>query len=256
MSATNEKPKYGYKATPQLSANQMAEYVSASTSPTRRRGIIREARFPKTSTVAQYNKAREGLVNFLVDGTRSFQHLATATDYLSKREKRPDATAWIKRDSCLSIEAIDAFQRAYNSLGLRKFDCRRVLGRLPPLDLWPTRVSVAMDYTVHKPVAGDKDFIGGAIFLFSRGESSSKTRTERCKTIAGLIYTHCTRFMTGLGKPDPSLCLAIDVFSGQSHAPQGTFARKLRNVADACDEIAASWRGIKPPADYDGPDPD
>jgi DNA-directed RNA polymerase subunit N (RpoN/RPB10) len=190
------------------------------------------------------------------DGTRSFRHLADARDYLTRRERRPDATSWVKRDSRSSIEAIEAFERAYNNLGLRRFDCRRVHGRLPHLDMWPTRISVAMDFTVHRPVVGDKDSFGGAILLFNRGEVSPRVRVERCKTIAGLIYTHCARLMTALGNPDPALCLAVDVFNGVGHAPQGTFTRKLRNVADACDEIAARWGGVRPPSDYDGPDLD
>jgi hypothetical protein len=112
-----------------------------------------------------------------------------------------------------------------------------------------------MNFTVHKPVPKGKDQIGGALLLFSKGESSTKNRIERSKTIAGLIYTYCNRFMKSLGEPDPTLCFAIDVFSGVAHTPQGTFTRKLRNVGDACDEIAARWRTISPPDDYDGPDP-
>lgn len=233
----------------------MAEYLGSSTSSTRRTSIIREARFPKTSQVAQYDKAREGLVNFLGDGTRSYKHLAEARDYLDKRGARPNATEWIKRDSRFSAEAIAAFERAYNKLSLVKLDCRPVHGRSPHLDMWPTRISVAMDFTIHKPVPGEKDKIGAAILLFSRGESSTKTRIERSKIIAGLIYTHCNRFMKGRGDSDPSLCFAVDVFNGKEHTPPGTFARKLRNVADACDEIAARWKTITPPSDYDGPDP-
>jgi hypothetical protein len=255
MSIPEAGPRYTYRVTPQLSANQMAEYLGSSTSSTRRTSIIREARFPKTSQVAQYDKAREGLVNFLTDGTRSYKHLADATDYLEKREKKPDVSDWVRRDSRGSLEAIEAFQRSYNKLAIHKLDCRPVHGRQPHLDMWPTRISVAMNFTVHKPVPKGKDQIGGAILLFSKGESSTKNRIERSKTIAGLIYTHCNRFMTALGVPDPTLCFAIDVFSGVAHTPQGTFTRKLRNVGDACDEIAARWKTIPPPADYDGPDP-
>jgi hypothetical protein len=255
MSDSEEGPRYAYRAIPQLSANQMAEYLGSSTSSTRRTSIIREARFPKTSQVAQYDKAREGLVNFLTDGTRSYRHLADATDYLERREAKPDATEWVKRDSRGSIEAINAFQRSYNKLAIHKLDCRPVHGRQPHLDMWPTRISVAMNFTVHKPVPGGKDQIGGALLLFSKGESSTKTRIERSKTIAGLIYTFCNRFLMGMGDPDPTLCFAIDVFSGVAHTPQGTFTRKLRNVGDACDEIAARWKTIPPPSDYDGPDP-
>lgn len=255
MSSTEDKPRYHYRATPQFSANQMAEYLSPSTSSTRRTGIIREARFPKTSIVAQYGKGREGLVNFLCDGTRSYGHLAGAVDALERREAKPGASNWMKRDSRGSIEAIEAFQRHYNKLGFRKLDCRPVHGRLPPLDLWPTRISVSLDFTIHRPTVGSKDAVGGAILLFSKGEASTNARLERSKVIAGLIHTYATRFLSGIGDPDPSLCLAVDVFTGVGHKPPGTFARKLRNVADACDEIADRWSSVKPPSDYDGPDP-
>ena len=237
-----------------MSANQIAEYLSAS--PTRRKRIIRDARFPKTSVVAQYDKAREGLVNFLADGTRSFKHLAGATDYLTKREARADASDWLKRDSRSSIEALEVFQRAYNKLGIAKLDCQEVPGRQPHLDMWPTRVSVNLDLTVRKPVKGsDRDRIGGAILLFSRGEASGKARVERCKVIGGLVYTYCGRFLSGTGQPDPTLCFAVDVFGQVAYTPPGTFSAKLKHVADACEEIAARWKTIAPPDDYDGPDP-
>lgn len=229
MSATEEdKPKYRYRATPQLSANQMAEYLCSSTSSTRRRTIIRDARFPKTSIVAQYDKAREGLVNFLDDGTRSFRHLADATDYLEKREAKPDATTWIKRDSRSSIEAIAVFQRSYNKLAFPKLDCRIVRGSHPTIDTWPTKISVAMDFTIHKPVPGSKDRIGAAILLFSRGETSTSSRVERSKIIAGLIHVYSTKFMTSMGEPDPKLCFAVDVFNGLSHTPPGTLWETTR----------------------------
>ncbi|MHC2577373.1 hypothetical protein ACVI1J_000907 [Bradyrhizobium diazoefficiens] len=137
MGTTEDKPKFNYRATPQLSANQMAEYLSPSTSSTRRTGIIRDARFPKTSIVAQYARGREGLVNFLGDGTRSYGHLAEATVALEKREAKPGASTWMKRDSRGSIEAIEAFQRHYNKFGFSKLDCRPVHGRQP--QSWPRK---------------------------------------------------------------------------------------------------------------------
>lgn len=252
MGASDQR--YNYRPNPQVSANQIAEYLAAS--PTRRKRIIRDARFPKTSIVAQYDKAREGLVNFLADDTRSIKHLAGATEYLTRRNGRPDATDWLKRDGRFSMEAIEVFQLAYNKLPFVKLDCREVNGRQPHLDMWPTRVSVNLDLTIHKPVkASNRDRIGGAILLFSRGETSGRARTEHCKVIAGLIYTYCQRFMSEHSDPDAGLCFAVDVFNRTAHTPPGTFAAKLRHVADACEEIAARWKTIPPPDDYDGPDP-
>jgi hypothetical protein len=51
--AASSKRKYGYNPDPRLSANQLAEYLTAT--PTRRKSIIREAKFPKKSVVARYD---------------------------------------------------------------------------------------------------------------------------------------------------------------------------------------------------------
>ncbi len=251
MGVTDQK--YGYRANPQVSANQIAEYLGAS--PTRRKRIIQEARFPKTSIVALYDKSREGLVNFLNDDNRSFKHLSAVREHLEKRKLRENASVWLKRDSDSSIEALEAFQAAYNKLGFAKYLCEAVHGKQPPLALWPTKVSVALDLIVRKPVMGGKDRIGGALFLFSKGEASTNSRVERSKIIAGLIYTYCGTALSGLGDPDPALCWAVDVFGHTSHRPPGTFAAKLKYVADASEEIATRWKTIPPPSDYDGPDP-
>jgi hypothetical protein len=244
--------KYTLRRSPQLSANQIAEYVSAT--PTRRKSIIRAARFPKLSVVAQYGKAREGLVNFLGDGTRNRRHLVEANDRLAKRHDRTGASAWLKRDSNQSIEAVDAFERAYNKLGLRAYDCRPVPGRLPRLDEWPTKISVDLDLTIHVPTDSGRDRIGGIILLFSRATSSGPARIEQSRIMASLILQFCNRFMAERGEPDKNLCLAVDVFEGRAHKPHGM--RKMDHVRDACEEIASRWSSVAPPADYDGPDPD
>ena len=230
----------------------MADYVTAS--PTRRRSIIRDARFPKSSVVAQYDKAREGLVNFLDDGTRNLKHLADMKDHLEKREVRPDATDWLKRDSRSSVEAIVAFQLAYNKLGLAALKCMKPHGRLPLLGIGPTKISVALDLIVLKPNPAGKDRVGGALFLFSKGEASPAKRAERCKTIAGLIYQTCLKNLAGMGDVDPALCLAVDVFSSTAHRAPGSFAKGLKQVQESSQEIADRWKSITPPADYDGPD--
>lgn len=247
-SMSDPEKKYRYKPSPQVSANQMAEYLTAT--PPRRKSIIQAARFPKTSVIALYGRARDGLTNFLGDGTRSFKHMAQAVDYLQKREARPDASEWLQNDSRSSIEAIERFQQTYNKLPFPKLDCQAVTNRVPALDLWMTKVTVDVDVTVHK---GEQ--IGGAVFLFSQGDPSSKKRIERCKTIAGLIYVFASQHLKGIGEPDVSLCYAIDVFAGMAHRPSGAFTAKQKQIAEACEEIAARWKTIAPPADYDGPDP-
>lgn len=236
-----------------MSANQIAEYLHST--PQGRTRLIRSARFPATSVVAQYGRARDCVVQFLGDGARSIRHFVDATDALETRERRPNATEWLKRDSRGSVEAIDLFQRGYNKFAFAKLDCRPVTGRQPMLDMWPTRVSVDLDMTIHVPTKDGPDRIGGIILLFSRGEKATKPRVEKSKAIAGLILTYLGRFLTHAGEPDRTLCLAVDVFGQQAHAPSGTFARGLESVASAAEEIASRWKSVAPPSDYDGPEP-
>lgn len=231
----------------------MAEYLGA-TAP-RRRSIIQAARFPKRSVVARYDKARECLVDFLVDGTRSLNHMARAIDNLEKREARPGVTSWIKQDCRFSIEAIQSFERSYNRIGLAPIMCEAINGRLPPLVIGPTKISVALDAITRKRNGNGPDSIGGVFLLFSRGEGTGKQRIERCKTVAGIAYEYCAAMLASRGAADTSICFGVDVFGGRAYQPQGTFARKRRQIEDSCDEIAASWKLVKPPSDYDGPDP-
>lgn len=243
--------KYSYRVSPQVSASQIAEYLGA-TAP-RRKAIIQAARFPKISVAAQYDRAREALVNFLADGTRSYNHLADATDALQRRLEKPNATDWLMRDSRYSLEAIEAFQSGYNKLGLPKLDCLRVHGRQPLLDLWPTKVSVALDLMVRKPNKAGAHDVGAIILLFSKGERRTKARVAQSKTIAGLIYTFCNKFHASLGSVDRTLCLAVDVFARTPYRPPGEFLRAIDQISVACEEIASRWDGIAPPSDYDGP---
>lgn len=250
---TSSQPNYGYRPFPQVSANQMAEYLSA-TGP-RRKAIVQEARFPKRSAVARYVVARDSLVRFLSDDTRNQRHLAEAINRLEQRAARPGASDWIKQDCDASREALAAFQRSYNRLGLGSCQCGPVHGSQPPLTFGPTKVSVSLDVLMRKKDIGGPDLIGGAVFVFNRGEASAKKRVERCKVVAGLIFDYCLAHHAENGAPDPSICYGIDVFGQKAYRPPGTFARKRSQIEASAEEIALWWWDVEPPGDYDGPEP-
>jgi hypothetical protein len=242
------------RVSPQLSASQMAEYLGATS--TRRTKIIQEARFPKVTQVAYYDKCREGLGKFMADDARSYTHLSETLDYLQRRSARPDAGDWVKRDGRLSTEAIESFQLGYNKLGLAKLKCRLLHGNPVPLVYGRTKISVRPDVAVIRPNMGGNDAVGGIIFVFSRGESSTNKRQDRCKTLAGLIYQCAMARLQSLGDADPDLCLAVDVVERKVHGCPGKFTQKLRLIKESCEEIADRWLSVPQPADYDGPDYD
>jgi hypothetical protein len=231
------------KSSPEVSASLIAQYIRAS--PTRRKSMIRAAHFPKPDVVAQYDIAREGLVKFLADDTRNYRHLANVKDRLREREERPESSAWEKHDSRRSIEAIEAFENGYNRMGFCKLECRRP-GRLPPLDLWPTKIKVELDVIARKSAKLGRGPFGGIIFLFSKTRHVPEARIDLCKTIAGLIHVFCERHLAHLGTPNRSLCLVVDVFAERAVPAPSGFVQKLDYIGDASEEIAARWDEVTP----------
>lgn len=204
--------------------------------------------------MALYDGARQGCTQFLNDNGRSFRHITDSVERLNKRLTRSDLTEWVRKDSLASIEAIEAFQTHYNKTGLSKFDCREVTGRQPYIDEWPTRISVSLDLTVHRPTRGERDKVGGVILFFAKGEDKDNKRFERLKTAANLIFVFASRFLTHHGDADKKLCFAVDVFGRRIVQPTGEFLRGTKLIAESCEEIADRWSAIAPPADYDGPE--
>lgn len=247
---SDSKPKYGYNPEPRLSANQLSDYLNAT--PPRRKSIIREAKYPKTSVIARYSGARDGLTSYLCDAGRSPATLAKAIEKIKEREAKFSATDWTKQDCNLSIEAIQSFQKAYNSLGLAKIDCKSVVTKQPKLSIEGVDVSVALDATTRRRGKAGQECVGGLILLFAKSDASTKSREARCKTSAVLAALFAEQHLQYLGEPDAKICFALDVFGGRIFAAPSMYPTKLEHMKASCEEVALRWPTIEPPADYDG----
>lgn len=243
--------KYGYNPEPRLSANQLAEYLKASS--TRRKSIVREAKFPKVAVVTRYRYARQSIVKYLCDDTRSLASLFESMADLQTRGQSPSATPWQKEDFNLSAEAVAGFQKALNSLKVTKFDCILALPNQPKLEISGVDISVSADiFTVRDDKDGTRR-VGAVVLLFSKSEASAKGRAELCRVSALLAAQFAGKHLGHIGAVDPKMCASIDVFSGQSHEAPGSYIKALENIGNACEEVALRWAVTDPPADYDGP---
>lgn len=101
--------KYDYNRAPRLSANQLAEYLTASAP--RRTSIIREAKFPKKSVVAKYREARQGIARYLCAGPDGRDHIGEAIERISNRGDGIDASSWTVDDCRDSIAALRIFRK-------------------------------------------------------------------------------------------------------------------------------------------------
>lgn len=242
--------KYRYNADPRLSANQLAEYLKASSA--RRKGIIKDAKFPRTAVVAQYRHAREGISKFICSDIRDKTILFSALEALADKESDEDATGWTRDDARRSIEAIQTFQNNMNAMGVDKLDCRPVAGSQPPLIIEGVTISVNLDATTHRPLKG-KDMVGGINFLFSKAETSGTARADRSKVSSVLALLFAQEHLSYLGEADPAICFSFDVMAGKAYPAPRTYKQLLTNMEAACEEVALRWTVTPAPADYDGP---
>lgn len=249
MSRSNTK--YNYNPDPRISANQLAEYTTAT--GVRRKSIIAGAKFPRTAVAARYKITRKGLADFLSDNTRPMTRLSDIRDDLSKRESRPSATEWVKNDCRLSRESVDAFEFAYNRLGLGRHKIQKAPKNLPNLVVNGVDVSVALDNIVQRKDRQKRDRVGGLILLFAKSEQSDRARQERCSMSATLGLLLCQENLANLGLPDPAICFGLDVFKGKLVRAPNSYKKRLANIEVSCEEIYQRWEHIDPPADYDGP---
>lgn len=203
--------------------------------------------------VALYSGARDAIGNYLCDDLRASKVLTEAIEALQARESKSTATDWVKQDCSLSMQAIEAFQNTYNSLGLAKISCKPVVSKQPKLQIEGVNVSVALDGTTHRVGKDDEKRVGGLILLFSKSEASAKSREARCRTSAVLAAVFAEKHLSYLGQAEPKICYALDVFGKRVFPAPATFPTKLDHMSAACEEVALRWDHISPPTDYDGP---
>jgi hypothetical protein len=65
------------------------------------------------------------------------------------------------------------------------------------------------------------------ILLFSKTETSVNSRVERCRIAAVVVLLFAQKHLAYLGKADPKLCFALDVFGGAAHAAPSTYKQRL-----------------------------
>jgi hypothetical protein len=243
-------PKYKLNKSPRLSANQLAELVNAT--PIRRRSIIRDAKFPKTVTVAHYMHAREGIEKFLTNPARTKPDFHSDIQTLTDIANSPGSKEWKSTDANLSIEALQRVEAAYGNTGLGALDLRKLSIKAPKLVIEGVQVSIAPFATTHAKQSG-KELVGCATLLLNKSEGSSKVRMHRCKSAAILSLMFTQKHLINLGLPKPKLCFVYDVFDGTVIAAPTNYKRALNNMSAQCEEVASRWDSIDPPADYDGP---
>jgi hypothetical protein len=242
---------HGYRPNPRLSANQVADYLSAS--PTHRRRIISEAKYP-TIVPVRYEDARTAVARHLADNRVSSNILSDALNSLQRKSDRSDLSPWKHQNHKLCVEAIGAFQETESKMGLGG-----IYFKAPPnsiaskLKISGVSISVSIDLLTQKPAGPGKHLIGGAVLVFSKTGGPDKNIGARCQAIALLVHEFLKQYFGDKQKIDPTLCMAADIFGGKVYRAKIQHKQLLKTIQISCEEVAIIWPTIKPPAKYFGP---
>jgi hypothetical protein len=247
----SSKPKYKEAQTPQVSANQLAQYLQAG--PSARKRIVQAARWQSTAIVARYRHAREAITDCLCEDIRSPATVGKARAKLVERLSNAGNSSWTNDDLESSIQALDRYASSVGQSMLGKVRCEPITRSVPPLIISELRVKVTPDAVLHRAMPGSEpDQIGALVAMIAKGESATKARKEQARTAALLVWRFAQKHLAKLGTPERSLCVSYDVFVGSVVAPSANYVSKWQNIEDACDEIMDKWHKASPPDDFDG----
>ncbi|MBV9882197.1 MAG: hypothetical protein JO276_04235 [Sphingomonadaceae bacterium] len=245
------KPKYREATHPQISANQLAQYLTAG--PAARKRIIRDARYIPTVIVARYKLAREAIVKCLCDPLQSPTTIAAEKIKLEQKLAKPGNSSWTKDDLESSVAALNRYAATVGQTQLPKLECAEIPGSVPALVISGLRVKVTPDVIVKQNQGtGQNPKVGAVVTMIAKGVNSTNTRKDQARTAATLIWMFAQKHLANAGDPERKLCFSYDVFDGALIPAPGNYLNRISNIEAACSEILSGWASASPPPDFDG----
>jgi hypothetical protein len=240
-----------YHANPRLSANQVADYLSANA--TNRRRILSEAKYPSTMILIRYDEARTAVAAHMAANGGKKNILSDALASLQRKSGKDGLTPYKKQNYKLCADAIEGFQASEAKMGVGSVKFRAPDIHNSTLRISDVIVSVSLDLIVEKTDSKGNTVIGGAVLVFSKSGGPEKNIEARCHAVALLAHEVLKQQLKADQTCDPSLCMAIDVFNGKAYRAKSQQKKLYKTIETSCEEVATVWPVIQPPANYNGP---
>lgn len=240
--------KTHYKIEPQLSANQFAEYLTAT--PVRRRGIIRAAKYQDSPAPIRYSLARRAISRYLSNSHKDLSIILKQKAFFEQElEAHMTGSKILKdfhySDYNLSLEALDAFLGSFNTIPIPGHTF--ILGEHSPqkLLIGEVAISVRPDIVVVGTGKDSKPVVGGVLLSFGKDAANKEPqRKEFSSTAATLVHMYAHQELADKGVADRKLCLSLDVFGQSIHSCPNSYKTKKANMEAVAEEIRLLWPTI------------
>ena len=216
---------------PRISVNKLAEYLESS--PTRRKKIIYDAKYPSKFIVTRYTDARDIMKTYLRNGQEEDFVLKAIEDL----EKKKPKTDFQEQDIALSIESLELLLETDTSV-LEGYEVSCFEGVNELVKIVGVDVSVNPDLILTKKV-GDIVNVGSVKLHLSK---SNLLSNESQKVVAVMLQSFTSSYVVKKGEvANYKQSKSVDVFQRTIECCPTAFKLRMKNVEAACEEIALWW---------------
>jgi len=219
----------------QVSANKLAEFITAKT-PERRRQIVRQLKHADKGHPIYYTLFHSPAKRFLIAGASDATEILGLLDRLKNRV----STEWFARDSRITNEALRALIKIAPEI--HRLNCTFELpGKQAKAKLvvGDVHVTVTPNLIVHAERNG-KPLIGALRFYISK-ESTYELGRRGAEIVAVLEYLRLASLATGARTPDTQLCMVLECFQQRITAAPQDISFHEAAIKRGCRELADLW---------------
>lgn len=219
---------------PKISANKLGEYINSS--PSRRKDIVKNQKYPKGYIVTRYNDAKSTIIDYFLNKKGNKDLLKEKIKSLILKNY---GSQFRNQDNQLSIKALEIFSDSDMNLDLSCHSVTRLSNDLSKLSIQGVDVSISPEILI-TGVIKKKEFVGAIKIHISK---SNPLNEKSGKYVATLVH----RFLENLypGKTvRPDFCISLDVFTGQYFLAPRSFKSMRKDIEAACNEIRLLWNDL------------
>ena len=236
-------PTHTMLDSPRISGRRLAEYMAAS--PIRQRTIIRDTKFRPVEPEISYDEGYQLIGDMLSEGPLVTSALREAAEDFHDRMDVRGIRERIAYDLIGDMFEWLAEERPEFGLpDVERFDDSRAWGQGGEFRMG----GVVVDPEVHFRLRKMKRNAAGVGVVSLRYSKSGPVNDTVAEWQAALLYGYLLETVDDEGlRPDPDLCILLDLRSGIAHPAPGRAKTLFKQMEAACASIAERWPAIKPP---------
>ena len=233
---------------PRLTNRRLAEYMAAS--PIRKRTLIRNTKYRKADPEVSYAEGFAVIGDMLADGDLVTTRLSDAAEDF---HDRMDVDGYFDRLRIdLTGDMFDWLADHRTPLKLPdadRFDDSRTWGRGGSWSVEGVTLDPEIYLRLSRLRRGFKT-VGAATLRYSKSGALKPAKSDIgvADWQSALIHGYLTDTITDdTLRPDPALCLTLDLRAGHAHPAPGNSVTLMQHIAATCASISERWPNIPPP---------